>query len=172
MGRTLLELARTVYSDVDEKTPEDSAILATIKTFVNRSYKEVAKREKEKEVEVTAVDGKFTKPDYYKKGIQLVYTYEGQKYAIDFEETDTEITCDYDGDMKFIYEYDFESLPDLTDGLSPFTDIGNDEMILSGAKNLYWKKEGKYDKAEVEKRDFETFYIKRPKKIVKFTTYR
>jgi hypothetical protein len=168
MDRTLLGMATTIYSDVDEKTPTDSIILNTIKTFVNRGYKEIAKREKEKQIKVTAIDGKFAKPLHYKQGIQLIYG----NTPIDFDEDDTYITCDYSGDMEFIYEYDYEGLDDLIDTTEPFTNKENDEAILSYAKMLYWKKEGKYDKSEVEKRDYETFYIKRPKKIVTVKTLR
>jgi hypothetical protein len=172
MDRTLVGLANTVYQDVNEKTPTDLLTLAKIKTFVNRSYKEVARREKEKEIELDVIDGTFNKPQYYKKGLQLVYTNEGKKYAIDFEEIDTQITCDYSGTMKFIYEYDNQSLPDLTDNEEPFTEKENDEAIMANARYLYWKSEGKYDKAEVEKRDFETSYIRRPVRILQFKIIR
>lgn len=167
MARKLNDLAIRVADDVGEKTT-DTVIMKKLKRYINRVYKEVAKRQKEKIADVTSVDGKFAQPTHYKKGIQLQYL----KTAIDFEEDGTDITCDYSGDMKFIYEFDYESLPDLTDDQEPITDPGNDEIIISGAKYLWWKSENKYNKAEVEKRDYETAYPRRPYRIIQFSVTR
>jgi hypothetical protein len=167
MGRTLLDLANRIADDVDEKTT-DAAVMEKIKRFINRYYKEVAKRQKNSEVKVIALDGQFSKPVNYKKGVQLQY----KESPIDFTENVSYITCDQSGEMTFIYEMDYEALPDLTDGTEPFTFEANDEIIISGAKYGYWKSEDKYNKAEIEKRDFETSHLKKPVVKISFTTQR
>jgi hypothetical protein len=167
MGRTLLDLATRIADDVDEKTT-DAAVMEKIKRYINRFYKDVAKRQKCDEKVVTAIDGIFSKPLYFKKGVQLLYN----DAPIDFQESGTNITCEKSGDLTFIYEIDYESLPDLTDGTEPLTFEANDEIIISGAKYGYWKSEDKYNKAEIEKRDFETSHLKKPIVKISFTTQR
>ncbi|MEN6317061.1 MAG: hypothetical protein ABFD25_22740 [Clostridiaceae bacterium] len=167
MGRTLLDLATRVADDVDEKTT-DATVMEKIKRFINRYYKDVAKRQKYSEVKVTAVDGLFVKPEYYKIGVQLRY----KESPIDFSEDGSNISCEQSGELTFVFEMDYEALLDLTDIQTPVTFVANDEVILSGAKYNYWKSENKYNKAEIEKRDYETAYIKRPIVKLVFKTYR
>jgi hypothetical protein len=172
MGRTLLELATRMADDIDEKTT-DMASMAKIKRYINRYYKDVAKRQKENEISVIAIEGVFTKPSYCKKGVQLLYKDEKNRLLpIDFKEYGSIISTSKNGDLTFIYELDYEALPDLTDDDTPETFAANDEIIMSGAKYIYWKSEDKYNKAEIEKRDYETSNIKKPVKQISVTTYR
>jgi hypothetical protein len=167
VGRKLLDLAARIADDVDEKTT-DAVVMTKIKRYINRYYKEVAERQKQNEVTVTALEGIFAKPTYYKKGVQLLYN----DTPIEFNEIDSNISCSQSGELTFIYEMEYESLPDLMDDQEPFTFPANDEIIISGAKYGYWKSEDKYNKAEIEKRDYETSHIKRPVKKISFTTSR
>jgi hypothetical protein len=151
--------------DVDENPP-DGTTAAKLKTYLNRAYKEVAKRELlEKPIDVTAVDGKITKPYdfYYLKKVLF------NNEAISSEEVAGYISVSDDGDMTLIYAY----IPvDLTDNDTPLTNPGNDEAIFSFAKYLYFRSEGMPADAETSLRDFETYKIHRPKKNLSFSVVR
>lgn len=166
MGRTLTELATTLCIDVDEKTPPDSVTLAKAKGYVNRAYKEVAKRQGlEKTVTLASIDSKIEKPVDYYKTVRVEY----QGTPIPNDEEDNYISIGIDAEVSLIYNY----LPaDLGDNAEPLTDKANDEAILCNAKYMYLKSDNKHEKAEIEKRDFETMYIKRQKKNLQFIVER
>jgi hypothetical protein len=163
--KTLLELAEQTMLEVDEEIG-DIELKAAIKSFINSGYTELAKRQQlEKVLTVTSNDGKITKPTDYYKGVKVIY----DKTEIPFEQEGDEISVGKSGDMKLIYNY----IPvTLTDNDVPVTNPGNEEFMIAYAKYKYFQKENKYNNAEVFKRDYETFKVKRIKKDLHFHVIR
>jgi hypothetical protein len=165
LARTLLDLATVLSTDIDESRAKAPTIIK-LKSFINRSYKEVAKRQRlEKSVSVTATNGQITKPsDFY---IVVKIEYDGE--LIPYEEEADYISVPYDGSMALYYRY----IPvDLTDADEPKTNIGNDQAIINYARYLFFQSEGMGDEAETALRDFETSKIKTTKKKLNFIVVR
>lgn len=162
--RKLTDLVNTIIEDIDEDK-NDSQLVSIFKKYVNRAYKALSKHDKlETSVTVTSTDYKFAKPSDFFKGSKLVY--QGKK--IEFYEEGSNIVSEYSGEMTFYY---YKVPANLGDDDTPETNAMNDEYIFAYAKYLYYNLEDD-DRAEIYKRDYETFNIIKPKKKLRFTVVR
>lgn len=141
-----------------------------IKRFINRGYKELAKRQKYAEYTILTDTGMFGKPIYCKKIVQVIK----DNYPLEFSEVSSVISVATSGTLTVIYEIDINLVPDLiSDNDTPVTDMRNDKFILDYAKELWYSKENKKEyKAEIYVRNYENYDIVRPKKILQFTVER
>jgi hypothetical protein len=165
LARTLLDLTTILSTDIDESRAKAPTIVK-LKTFINRSYKEVAKRQKiEKLVSVTATNGQITIPSDFYSVTKIEYDGE----LIPYEEEANYISTPYDGLMTLYYRY----IPvDLADADEPKTNPGNDQAIICFARYLFFNSESMSDEAETALRDFETFKIRTTKKKLSFNVVR
>lgn len=165
MARTLSALVQTAMMDVGAKA-NNSKISIKLTAFMNRAYKEVAKREKlEKVVTLSASDYQILKPADYYRVVRIVQNEE----QLDFEEQSDYIEVEENGDVDLYYIY----IPvDLGVDDEPLTNPGNDEAILHFAKHLYFKSQDEQDKAEAALRDYSDFNVQARRKKLQVSVVR
>lgn len=155
----LIDIVEKILIDIDLNDYETQE---KIKKFLNRAYKELIKKDKiYKQISVTSDEnGYFLKPsDFYKMGCVLFDDNE-----IPYEEYKDKIRIGLPN-RTVILEYAY--IPndlDYNDELQ--TNPLNDEYLIAYAKYLYFQSEEEFNKAEIFKRDYETYPI--VKKPVKF----
>lgn len=160
---TFKRIVETVIGDIDEDIT-DSILVNKIKGYVNRGYKELAKREDlEKKITTEIVDGLINLPSnaikvygVFSNGLPLEFSTQGKK-----------IICNNDGEVDVILTY----LPDLmeNDDDEPVTNVGNEEFILSYAKWLYFLSDDQVELAKLYKEEYESFEIVTQSKIQSIT---
>lgn len=156
MGRTFNDFIVDICDDIFIKTTDTD--IPVVKRYINRAYKELARRERiDKVATVTAVEYKFSKPADYVKGYELYPS--GIELPVRFWEEGSYIACGYNGEMEFIYNYEPNELSSNTD--VPITNPINDQFIKDMTCYLWFSRENKKEyKAEIYKRNFENMPIK------------
>lgn len=163
---TFLELQQTVISDIDEDI-SDTALLQKIKNYINRGYKEVAKRElTEKTVNATVSTGKVRKPtdffglvDVKQDDESIGHSVEGSFIIVEVDSGQVKLTYNY---IPVIMEND----DDETE-----TNESNVEFIINYAKWLYYLSEGMMDEATLFKREADSINIvKNDNKVYRINT--
>lgn len=160
---TFKEFVETIIGDIDEDI-SDMVLVKKIKGYVNRGYKELAKRESlEKKITTEIVDGLINTPsntvkvyEVLSNGIPLGFTTQGKK-----------VICNGSGEVDVIISY----IPDLMeiDYDEPVTNIANEEFIISYAKWLYFLSDDQVELAKLYKEEYESFGITSKGKIQQIT---
>jgi hypothetical protein len=167
MGRTLTDLINTICLDIDEDNT-DSLVVSKLTSFVNRGYKELAKKDLiETSSDVVVTDYTIAKPSDYFKVSKILYN----DLPIKWSDEESNILVDWNGNMTLFY---YRIPLDLTGSSAPVTQQENDEVIIQYAKYLYWQSENKYDKAEAHRRDYQEllYKVKPRKRTLQFTVER
>lgn len=160
---TFKEFVETIIGDIDEDV-SDMVLIKKIKGYVNRGYKELAKRESlEKKITTEIVDGLINIPsnavrvyEVLSNGIPLGFTSQGKK-----------VICNGSGEVDVIISY----IPDLmeNDDDEPVTNMSNEEFIISYAKWLYFLSDDQVELARLYKEEYESFKIMIRGKIQQIT---
>lgn len=160
---TFKEIVETIIGDIDEDIG-DMVLVKKIKGYVNRGYKELAKRESlEKKITTEIVDGLINVPsntvrvnEVLSNGIPLGFTTQGKK-----------VICNGSGEVDVIISY----IPDLMeiDDDEPVTNISNEEFIVSYAKWLYFLSDDQVELAKLYKEEYESFKVTSRGKIQQIT---
>lgn len=166
MARNFQSIAQAVYDDI--YISDTDASIPVVKRFINRSYKELARRSKiEKKVTINAIDNKFSKPSDYVSGLELYCSV----LPITFVEEENNIISPYSGELTFIYNYD--PLDMVSDNDVPSTASANDEFIVEWTKYLWFNRENKKEyKADIHRANAEQIKLVYPKKELNWTTER
>lgn len=146
---TLKELIDNAINDVDEDV-SDVTLRSRFKRYVNRAYKELARREGiEKSINLTPTQNVVYKP------YDLIALHEVRCNGepIVFEVTGRVIRVQTDSEVELIYNY----LPDVLESEDDetITNPANDEFIGHYAKWLYYNQEGEKENAGIERTEFE-----------------
>ena len=168
MGRTFNDFVIDICDDIFIKTTDTD--IPVVKRYINRAYKELAKRERiDKTVTVIASEYKFNRPTDYVKGYELYPS--GVELPVQFWEEGSQIICGYNGEMEFIYNYEPVELSLTTD--EPVTNPSNDQFIKDMVCYLWFSRENKKEyKAEIYKRNFENMPIKVQRKKLQWQVER
>lgn len=160
---TFKEIVETIIGDIDEDI-SDMVLIKKIKGYVNRGYKELAKRERlEKKITTEIVDGLINVPsntvkvyEILSNGIPLGFSTQGKK-----------IICNGSGEVDVIISY----IPDLmeNDDDEPVTSMANEEFILSYGKWLYFLSDDQIELAKLYKEEYESLKITIRGKIQQIT---
>lgn len=147
------EMVETVIGDIDEDIT-DMILVKKIKGYINRGYKELAKRERlEKKITTEIVAGLINVPsnavkvyEVLSNGIPLGFTTQGKK-----------VICNGNGEVDVILSY----IPDLmeNDDDEPVTNMANEEFILAYAKWLYFLSDDQIELSKLYKQEYESFKI-------------
>ena len=165
LGRTLTDLVKSVCDEIGADSSNTTTSIL-LKKFINKAYKELAIREGiEKSISVATNNYLITKPSDFYKVSKIVY----QDSILPYSEEESYIRVDYEGDMTLHY---YKTVSDMGDNDTPETHLANDSFIIDFAKYKYHQHEEEYDKAEVAKRDYETFNIRKSKKSLQFAVVR
>lgn len=157
----LKELRDTFTEDIDEDIG-DTEFTGKATRLINRAYKELAKREElQKVISLTAVNNEVLKPADFLKVVEIRYDGEPITYKLEGDK----IIVPADGEVNLLYQYIPESL--VNDGDIPLTNAANDEFIISYAKYLYLMIEEEVDRAQLYKRECDTFSLFKPLRITK-----
>lgn len=158
---TFKEMVEEVIIDLDEDTT-DATVIKKVKRYINRGYKELAKKENLEKTSVkTVINNRITVPtncikvsSVSKDGVLLSYERQG-KY----------IYLNTDGNCELTYVY----VPDNLEGDDdePVTNIGNIEFILNFAKWHFSSSEGMTDNAQYYRSMVDLQRIVSPLKIIK-----
>lgn len=155
-----IDLVNIILVDIDS---DDYETKTKIKKFLNRAYKELVKKDKiYKQISLISDDnGYISKPsDFYKISCVLFDDKE-----IPYEEDKDKIRIPFKN-RGVILEYAY--IPnDLSDNDELQTNELNNEWLIAYTKYLYYQSEEEFDKAEVFRRDYESFPITK-KRPVKF----
>lgn len=153
---TYNEMLENILLDVDEDK-YDSTITNKIKKFINRGYRELAKREGlSKTKEITLTDGKAKIPYDCSK----VYSCLVDNVHVEFKILGKYIYSDNDK-LTVFYNY----IPDLLeyDDDEFETNENNVEFIMLMAKHLYYFSESLFDEAAIFKTEYENYRIDKTK---------
>ena len=156
---TLGELLENILLDVDEDK-YDITITDKIKKFINRGYRELAKREGlSKTKEITLTNGKAKIPYDCAK----VYSCLVDNANVEFKVLGKYIYSDYPN-LTLFYNY----VPDLLeyDDEEFETNENNVEFIMLYAKHLYYFSESLTDEATQFKTEYENYRIEKSKPII------
>ncbi len=150
---TFKEIFETVIGDIDEDI-NDMVLVNKIKGYVNRGYKELAKRESlEKKITTEIVDRIISVPS------NTIKVYEVLSYGIplEFSTQGKKVICNNSGEVDVILTY----IPDLMENNDdePVTNIANEEFILSYAKWLYFLSDDQVELAKLYKQECEVFQV-------------
>lgn len=157
---TFGEALNTLFDDLFEKR-SDKEVERRLKNYINRGYRELAKRQKlTKIIKVTPSNGIIKKPN----GCIKINTITVNDMVIDYIENNGRINIDTDNEVEVEYYYLPEMLEDLED--ETITNSANDEFILSYAKWLYFMADNMYQDSDMWKREYEALkIIKQPTQI-------
>lgn len=142
------ELYETIITEIDERV--DQALINKIKSYINRGYRELAKREVLEKTLTVNSKGKFFKPDDLIKVLNVV-DLEGNPVKYGYE--GMYIRTDYTGKLKLIYNYMPDNL--VNDKDVPETNIANEDFIINYAKYLYNLVEEQDETAKLHKIEYE-----------------
>lgn len=157
---TFKEFIDTFIEDMDEDS--DSVFIAKTKRWINRGYKELAKKEELEKIRIVeVVEGGFRKPYDSIKIKEVQY----DDNPIMFKEEGNMVKVGVTGEVKVIYAYLPEPMVDNDD--TPLTNPANDEFILNHAKYLYLMTEEELDMAKIYKNENDNFKINKYAKITK-----
>lgn len=157
----LKELRDTFTEDIDEDIG-DSEFTGKATRLINRAYKELAKREElQKVITVTVEDNEVLKPADFLKVVDIRVDDSPIPYKVEGDK----IIVPADGEINLLYQYTPENLVEDTD--IPLTNAANDEFIISYAKYLYLMIEEEIDRAQMYKRECDTFSIYKPLRTTK-----
>ena len=156
---TLGELLENILLDVDEDK-YDTTITNKIKKFINRGYRELAKREGlSKTKEITLANGKAKLPYDCSK----VYSCLVDNANVEFKVLGKNIYSENDK-VTLFYNY----IPDLLEYEDDEfeTNENNVEFIMIYAKHLYYFSESLTDEAAQLKTEYENYRIEKFKPII------
>lgn len=157
----LKELRDTFTEDIDEDIG-DTEFTGKATRLINRAYKELAKREElQKFITITVENNEIVKPSDFLKVLEVQVDGE----PISFKHEGNKIIIPADGEVNLLYQYIPESL--VNDGDIPLTNAANDEFIISYAKYLYLMIEEEIDRAQLYKRECDTFSLVKPLRMTK-----
>lgn len=157
---TYKELIEDVIVDLDEDM-EDQDTIDKVKRFINRGYKELAKRENlEKTKSTYAFEGKFKKP----ADMVTLYWVKFEGKTVPFSIEGKYVTTTAEGEVEICYSYIPEALEELED--ETLTSATNDEFIINYAKWLYCMYDGNVDLAAYYKGEVNVFKASNQAKIV------
>ena len=148
----LKELTETIIRELDEK--QDETIITRIKGYINRGYKELAKKEELEKATTMNITNTFTKPDDLVKIVQIL---DKNYRPLDFSYEGTRIRVNYQGEITLIYNYIPENLSNDND--IPETNIANEDFIINYAKWLYNLVEEEQETAKIYKVEYEGMNI-------------
>lgn len=158
---TFSEILDNILIDIDEEKG-DTVLEGKIKKFINRGYKELAKREGLRKISYNAlVDGSCRIPS----DCNSVYNVKMENNFINFRVEGRNIIADFDGDIEINYSYTPVDLEDKED--VPLTNPANEEFILSYAKYLYFLSDSQVELAKLHKIDAESYKIIRKSNNIK-----
>lgn len=160
---TFKEIVETIIGDIDEDIA-DMVLVNKIKGYVNRGYKELAKRESlEKKITTEIIDGIIKIPsnaikvyEVLRGGVPLEFTTQGKS-----------ISCNGSGVVDIVFSYVPDKL--INDEAILETNIANEEFILSYAKWLYFLSDDQVELAKLYKQEYESFNIVIQSKIQSIT---
>lgn len=152
---TFQEFLDNVLEDIDEEKG-DAQLEGKLKRFINRGYKELAKREGLRKVSFSSiVNGVCRIPS----DCNSIYNVKMDNNFIHYRLEGRNITYKNDGDIEIIYSYTPEDLEDMDD--TPLTNSAYNEFIISYAKYLYYMMDLQVDIAKLHKIDTEAYKIVR-----------
>jgi hypothetical protein len=158
---TYKELIEDVIMDLDESMG-DTSVVERVKKYINRGYKELAKREGLEKTKVTEVsDGKIKKPSDLIK----LYGVRSEDGEIPCTLNGKYIEIDFEGEVELSYSYIPEALVEMED--ETLTNPGNDEFIVTYAKYLFCMSDGLEDMGAYYKAQIDNFRPVTQAKIVK-----
>lgn len=152
---TFKEILDTLLLDCDEDI-NDVEMVNRLKNYINRGYRELAKRESMDKSVVKTVDNNYiTKPldlvevsKVIQDGYAIPYEVRGNKIFVRANSTN---------DVTLVYSYIPELLKSDTDETE--TNDINSEFILSYAKYLYYVNDGLLEEASLYKNEYENIRI-------------
>lgn len=151
---TFNEIITEVMIDIDERMTDDE-VLNKVKRYINRGYKELAKREGlEKVKTMQASEGKIKKPSDSIEIIDVKFENNPIQFSV---EGNYIVTKAGDNEVDIRYCYLPESLEDLED--ETITNSANDEFILNYAKWLFFLTEDQDTLARTYKNEYESMQL-------------
>ena len=156
---TFEEIIEDVMNDIDEKM-SDTEVVKKVKRFINRAYRELAKREElEKSKILQASEGKVKKPNDSIEVFEVKFENNPIQFWI---ERNYIVTNAGDEEIEVRYRYLPEALEELDD--ETVTNSANDEFILNYAKWLFFLTDDQDSLARSYKSEYENMSIlKAPK---------
>lgn len=157
---TFGEILNTLFDDLFEKK-SDTEVERRLKNYINRGYRELAKREKlTKLVKLKPVNGVVRKPT----GCIKINCITLSDMVVDYIENNGRINVDTDNEVEIEYYYLPDTLEDLED--ETITNSANDEFILSYAKWLYFMADNMYEDSNYWKQEYSNMkLVKQPTQI-------
>lgn len=153
---TFLEVIEVVMQDLDELM-EDTEVLNKVKNYINRGYRELARREGvSKSATKEVVDGSVMLPE---DCVELIDVRYGNDYVDYFLEGRKIIVVDEIEEIRLIYSYLVDKL--VRDGDSLDTADCNVEFIINFAKYLYYLNDYMPEEASLFKNEMESLAITR-----------
>ena len=153
---TFNELLENILLDIDEEK-SDADITNKIKKFINRGYRELAKREGlSKSKEITLTNGKAKLPYDCAK----IYSCMVDGERVNFKVLGKNLFAD-DEKLTVFYNYIPDLLENDDDELE--TNENNVEFIIAFAKYLYYFSESLLDEAVSFKTEYERYFIDKSK---------
>lgn len=147
---TFEEIINDVMVDIDERL-SDEEVLSKVKRYINRGYKELAKREQiEKIKTIQASEGKVKKPSDAVEVFEVKFENNPIQFWL---EGNYIVTNAGDNEVDVRYCYLPEPLEDLED--ETITNSSNDEFILNYAKWLFFLTEDQDTLARTYKNEYE-----------------
>lgn len=159
---TFEEIIEDVMNDIDEKM-SDTEVVKKVKRFINRAYRELAKREElEKSKILQASEGKVKKPNDSIEVFEVKFENNPIQFWI---EGNYIVTNAGDEEIEVRYRYLPESLEELDD--ETVTNSANDEFILNYAKWLFFLTDDQDSLARSYKSEYENMSILKAPKTYK-----
>lgn len=149
---TFKEIYEAVIKELDEK--QEEIVLQRIKSYINRGYRELAKKERLERVINRSVENVFTKPDDLIRIIQIL---DSNNRPLDYSYEGGRIRLNYEGSVSIIYNYVPENL--VFDEDLPETNPANIDYIINYAKWLYNLVEEQDEVAKIYKVEYEAMNI-------------
>lgn len=151
---TFQEIIEDVMSDIDESM-NDSDVVKKVKRFINRAYRELAKREGlEKSKILQASDGKVKKPSDSFEIFEVKFENNPIQFWIEGNNIVTNVG---DEEVEVRYCYLPEQLEELDD--ETVTNSANDEFILNFAKYLFFLTDDQESLARSYKSEYENMNL-------------
>lgn len=155
---TLVEFLENLAIDCDEDL-SDTEITRRFKNYINRGYKELARREKLERSSIKTVnDNKYiTVPDDLIEISEIRQNGDKVSYRVDANKIYINVSPNSDITLSYVY------IPDVLkkDKDSTETLLANDEFILNYAKWLYYLNDGLLEEAQIYKSEYENMMINR-----------
>ena len=159
---TFEEIIEDVMNDIDEKM-SDTEVVKKVKKFINRAYRELAKREElEKSKILQASEGKVKNTNYSIEVFDVKFENNPIQFWI---EGNYIVTNAGDEEIEVRYRYLPEALEELDD--ETVTNSANDEFILNYAKWLFFLTDDQDSLARSYKSEYENMSILKAPKTYK-----